>query len=104
MPDAADPWSWDAFDLSDAPKVDAPEPFKPRQRLFPEEDRLFQVQKNALRAHQTARDLERELKGKSLGQQAERELRSLLNETEDTYRVIRSYLQKYVSGEGLGAS
>jgi hypothetical protein len=103
MANPSDPWSWDAFDVTDAPKVDAPEPFKPKQRMFPEEDRLFQVQRDALRAHRTAQDLERELRGKNIGRHAERELRSLLNETEDTYRVIRSYLNKYVGG-GVGAS
>ena len=96
-PNPADPWSWDAFS-PDVPKVDAPEPFKAAPRTFPEEDRLFKVQKDALRATQTARVLADSLRGnKDLGHQAERDLRQLVTDTENTYRAIRSYLDKYVN-------
>jgi len=117
--DAANPWSWDAFS-DEVPKVDAPAPFKAKPRMFPEEDRLFKVQKDALKAAQLARELER-TQGRheaavveshtcsSCGQRerhvtAARPNRGkpltgqLVDATEDTYRTIRSYLDKYVTG------
>jgi hypothetical protein len=99
--DPANPWGWDAFG-DEVPKVDAPAPFKPAERAFPEEDRLFKVQKDALRAVQTARVLADSLRGKD--DKAYREARQLLGETEDTYRAIRGYLDKYLSPGVSGIS
>ena len=99
-PDPANPWSFDAFDPYNGPKVDAPEPFKAAPRTFPEEERLFKIQKNALRAARAAEGLQN-----SLGEMEGREkalLRELVDATEDTYRVINSYLKKYVA-PGVGA-
>jgi len=122
-PDAADPWSWDAFGDS-VPKVEAPAPFKPKARLFPDEDRLFKVQEDALRTVNELRELERQMRrGKQSSLRAgpvrplfdedgervtaaqhtaaadglERQLKRAIDAAEDTYRVIRSYLDKYVS-------
>ena len=78
--------------------MDAPEPFKPKPKSFPEEDRLFRVQKNALRAVNATRALEREFQGRDLPRPAARQLREAVDAAEDTYRVIRSYLEKYSDG------
>jgi len=94
--DPANPWGWDAFG-DKPPKVDAPEPFKPAPRLFPEEDRLFRVQKNALKAAQGADNLRRALSGRDLDKATAHLLKALVDDAEDTYRTIRSYLEKYVS-------
>jgi hypothetical protein len=94
-PNPADPWSWDAFD-PDVPKVDAPKPFKGAPKMFPEEDRLFAAQKNALKAARAAEDLQRALRGK-IGAHEGRLLDHLVQDTENTYRVVRSYLDKYVN-------
>jgi hypothetical protein len=116
--DPANPWGWDAFS-DKPPKVDAPAPFKPAERTFPEEDRLFKVQRDALRAAELAEELQRREgrreasivqshtctacghrdrvvvaaphgHGNLVGQ--------LVEATGNTYKTIRSYLEKYVNG------
>lgn len=89
---ASDPWSINYFDPP-TPHVPAPS-VKPRTpRLIPEVDRLFTVQRDALKALQALDALESRL-GKDAGKAA-RELQALRHEIENTYRVIRSYLDEY---------
>ncbi len=84
--DPSDPWSFDAFDPP-KPHVAPPRPKTPK--LVPEIDRLFQVQRNALRA---LHDLD---EGDTVEGHHHRALQSLKRDVENTYRVIRSYLEKY---------
>ena len=121
--DAANPWSWDAFS-DEAPKVDAPEPFKAAPRMFPEEDRLFKVQRDAMEAAELARELERRIGGHTASAETThtcrqcghrdrvvvaaprdhglgRLARDLSEKTGSTYKTIRSYLEKYVSPGGM---
>jgi hypothetical protein len=95
--DPASPWSWDSFDTGNVPRVDAPAPFKPKERTFPDEDKLFKIQKDALRAAQGAQELRRALERGGGEAARARLLRDLVDDTEDTYRAIRSYLDRYVN-------
>ena len=87
----ADPWSIDYFNPP-TPDIKAPAPKVKAPRLLPEQDDLFQVQRNSLKVLHDLEDLEREL-----GPKMSPKLRAVLKDAENTYRVIRSYLEKYAS-------
>lgn len=90
----SDPWSINYFDPP-APKVGPPP--KPKvPKLIPDEDRLFQAQRNALKVLNNLQNLELELKGKDIGR-ARATLQALEKDAENTYRVIRTYLNKHVN-------
>lgn len=94
MSSAADPWSIDYFNPP-TPHVPAPSPRASAPRLIPEVDRLFRVQRDSLKALNALDELER-----ALGKDARgvlKELRALRVEAENTYRVIRSYLDEFAS-------
>lgn len=107
---APDPWSINYFDPP-TPHVPAPAPRSKTPRLIPEEDRLFQVQRNALLALNALDELERVLGGAGrsarLGERdsaggmdarsLSKELRALRVPLENTYRTIRSYLDEYLN-------
>lgn len=94
MADPADPWSIDYFNPV-TPKVRAPAPRGPKTpRLIPEVHELFTVQRHALDVLYSIREL-----GAKLGDHDDKRvhavLRTLERDAENTYRVIRSYLQTY---------
>lgn len=94
MSSAPDPWSIDYFNPP-TPHVPAPAPRSATPKLIPEQDRLFQVQRDILVALNALDDLEHKL-GKD-AHQYHKELRALRVPVENTYRVIRSYLDKYLN-------
>lgn len=83
------------------PHVEAPEPKARPQKLLPEADRLFQVQRNALRALNDIEELKRHVEKSPHAAAA---LRRLEQDVENTYRVIRSYLDKYANPESPGGT
>jgi len=93
--DPANPWSFDAFDPPN-PRVPSPAPRGTTPRLFPEEDRLFKAQRDALQAVNSAKELERAMRGNT-DRRIDATLRDIVQDTETTYRTIRSYLEKYVA-------
>jgi len=98
--DPANPWSLDPF-APPNPGISAPQPFKRAPKLFPEQDRLFQVQSNTLKAVNDVAAFRHALAGKPLPPHADAILHQLERNVQNSYRVIRSYLDKYVNaGEG----
>lgn len=90
-----DPWSINYFNPP-APNVQAP-PSRPKvPKPIPDVDRLFQVQRNALKA---LNELEDVLAGAE-GHQRHK-LQSLQRDVENTYRVIRSYLNEHANDQAL---
>lgn len=90
---APDPWSIDYFNPP-TPHVAPPTPRTKTPRLIPESDRLFQVQRNSLLTLGALDALEAKM-GKE-AHKYHKELRALRAPAENTYRVIRSYLEKYL--------
>lgn len=91
---ALDPWSIDYFNPP-TPQVRAPSPRVKVPKLLPEQDDLFRVQRDALKALNALDELERVLGDEA--RKYSRELRALRVEAENTYRVIRSYLEQYAA-------
>lgn len=89
-----DPWEINYFDPP-TPHVAPPAPRSKTPRLIPEQDRLFQVQRNSLLTLNALDELEGRL-GKD-AHKFHKELRALRVPAENTYRVIRSYLDKYLN-------
>jgi hypothetical protein len=87
----SDLWNIDYFNPP-TPDIKAPSPKIKAPRLIPEQDDLFQVQRNSLKVLNDLRDLEREL-----GPKMAPKMRAVLKDAENTYRVIRSYLEKYAT-------
>lgn len=75
------------------PSVSAPSPKARAKKLLPEQNDLFGVQRHALDVLHDIRDLEHAL-GKEAGKFV-KEMRKLERDAENTYRVIRSYLEHY---------
>lgn len=93
-------WDQSPWDFS-APKVHAPSPKTKAPKPFPEPDRLFQVQRNALKVLNDVQEIERHLdKTPHAAVRASAVLRRLQQDAENTYRVIRSYLDKYANAQG----
>lgn len=97
----SDPWSIDYFN---PPAPQAPAAPVKSPKLIPEADRLYQVQKNALKALNRVQEIERSLQGKGdpndreknmQHRRLERELQQLERDIENTYRVIRSWLVEH---------
>lgn len=85
------PWDIDYFNPP-TPNVRPPKsPQSPA--LIPEADRLYQVQRNALKALNRVRDIEIGLK--EVNPNLRREIQQLERDIENTYRVIRSWLVKH---------
>ncbi len=88
----------------DPPKPEVPHEYKSPQSLVPKapkvvpgEDRLWQVQKNALRALQDLRSLDSQLPPKILKSP---EWVRLNRDVENTYRVIRTWLSENTDQAG----
>lgn len=93
MTEFDDPWSIDYFDPP-TPQVAAPMPKVPKP--IPEADRLFQVQKNALKALNRVQQIEQSVaKSKDVDPRVRHELQQLEKDIENTYRVIRSWLVEH---------
>lgn len=100
--DPANPWSSNPFDM----KVKDPESYKFRApkvktpRIIPGQDDLFAVQRDSLKVLNDLKALADELnsivKGPE-GKEAAKLLSRAQRNAEDTYRVIRSYLNKFAS-------
>lgn len=93
MAEAPDPWKIDYF-APPTPHVPAPSPRTQAPKLLPEVDRLFQVQRNSLKVLKDLEEVQhllRDHKDPKLGQLVQR----LGQDAENTYRVIRSYLDKF---------
>ena len=88
----SDPWSFDYFNPPSG-SVPAPSPRQRSRRTLPDQDELFTVQRHALDVLHGIRELERKL-GKNAHSVAN-EIAKLERDAENTYRVIRSYLQHY---------
>lgn len=87
----SDPWSIDYFNPP-TPKVEAPTPKVPKP--IPEPDRLYQVQRNVLKALTRVQDIRRKQQGTD-DRHLQRELEQLEMDIENTYRVIRSWLSEH---------
>jgi len=90
------PWSnVDNFNPP-TPNVSAPKPRTKVPKLVPDEDRLFQLQRNAIKAVNGVAELKRLLRDDD-----NRHVRTQLNhlelDVENVYRVIRSYLEEHSS-------
>ena len=86
--DPANPWSFDPFNPPN-PGVHAPAPRAHTPKLIPEEERLYQVQRNAMKVLQDIDALSRLVDSHTLHSA---EWHRLLMDAENTYRVIRSWL------------
>jgi len=84
------PWDIDYFDPP-TPHVPAPSPKGNPPKLVPELDRLFQVQRNALKV---LNDLKALSGLPHKDPKVAQALHRLTQDAENTYRVIRSYLDK----------
>ena len=93
MSDFSDPWSVDYFNPP-TPKVEPKGPKIPKP--IPEPDRLFQVQRNALKALNRVQQIEQSVaKTKDVDPRVRNELQLLEKDIENTYRVIRSWLVEH---------
>lgn len=83
------------------PKVHAPAPHTPRDpaavRPIPAQHELYVVQRHALDVLHDIRDLEHRL-GKD-ADKVHREMQRLERDAENTYRVIRSWLEEHTNGD-----
>lgn len=82
----SDPWSWNAFD---PPNPSGGVPFKPaikQRRDIPEQDELFAVQRNLVKAINELDNVEREKNPN---------LRSLRMQVENAYKVLNRFLQNH---------
>lgn len=92
--DPANPWSWNAFEPP-AGDVKAPSPHPRTPKLIPDVERLFSLQRDALKVVNGLESLESQI-GKAA---SSREWLMLKQDAENTYRVIRSYLGKNAGPE-----
>lgn len=88
MGNMSDPWSVDYFNPPSPKAQAAPGPKTPK--LIPEADKLFQVQRNALKALNRIKAID---PGKDRAMALE--LQRLEKDIENTYRVIRSWLTEH---------
>jgi hypothetical protein len=94
--DPSNPWSWNAFEPS---KPNVPHEYRSPKSLAPKdvtqvagEDRLFQVQNNALKAMNNLRALEGMVDSQVLNSP---EWQQLSKSVEGTYKVIRTWLAEH---------
>lgn len=93
--DSFNPWNIDYFNPP-TPHVPAPSPRVKTPRLIPEQNDLFTVQRDALKTLNALDALEDQMAGPD-GRKYHRELKALRVQAENTYRVIRSYLDRYAA-------
>jgi len=86
MSDMTDPWSIDYFNPP-TPKAAPQGPKIPKP--IPEVDRLFQVQRNSLKALNRIKAMD------TKDRELRRELQQLEKDIENTYRVIRTWLAEH---------
>lgn len=75
------------------PKIDPPAPRSKTPRLFPDKHDLYVVQRHALQVLHGIRELEAALGDNP---KAHKLIQRLERDAENTYKVIRSYLDTYV--------
>lgn len=88
----ADPWSYNAFDPP-KPSAGGGVPFKPvvrqQRRDIPEQDELFAVQRNLMKAINELDNVERDAKVN---------MKPLRTQVENSYRILNRFLQNHAQG------